>query len=66
MLLPRNANDPNHWRERAAQMRALALSVKEPRGDHPNDDLAADYDKLADRASTKANGRKPPSNGQPR
>ena len=28
-------------------MRALALSVKEPRGDHPNDDLAADYDKLA-------------------
>jgi len=47
-------------------MRGLALSVKEPRGDHPNDDLAADYDKLADRATTKANGRKPPSNGQPR
>jgi hypothetical protein len=29
-------------------------------------DLAADYDKLADRAAIKANGKKPPSNGQPR
>jgi hypothetical protein len=66
MLPPRNTNDPNHWRERAAQMRALGLSVKAPEAIILMNDLAADYDKLADRASTKANGRKPPSNGQPR
>jgi hypothetical protein len=29
-------------------------------------DLAADYDKLADRAALKANGRKSPPNGKPK
>jgi hypothetical protein len=32
---PRNTNDPNHWRDRAAQMRALALTMKDRR--HPDE-----------------------------
>ena len=26
----RNVGNPNHWRDRAAQMRALALTMKDP------------------------------------
>ena len=61
MRPPRNTNDPNHWRKRAAQMRALALTMKDPETVILMNDLAADYDKLADRAAIKANGRKPPA-----
>jgi hypothetical protein len=64
--MPRNTNDPNHWRDRAAQMRALALTMKDPETVILMNDLAADYDKLADRATLKANGKKSPPNGKPR
>ena len=49
----RNTNDPEHWRERAAQMRALALTMKDPEIIILMTDLAADYEKLADRAAAK-------------
>jgi hypothetical protein len=57
---PRNTNDPNHWRDRAARMRALALTMNDSEVVILMNDLAADYDKLADRAAIKANGKKPP------
>ena len=41
-------------------MRALALTMKDPETVILMNDLAADYDRLADRAAIKANGRKPP------
>jgi hypothetical protein len=56
---PRNTNDPNHWRDRAAQMRALALTMKDPETVILMNDLADDYDRLADRAAIKASGKKP-------
>jgi hypothetical protein len=62
----RNTNNPNHWRDRAAQMRALTLTMKAPETVILMNDLAADYDKLADRAAIKANGRKSPLNAKPR
>jgi hypothetical protein len=63
----RNTSDPRHWRERAAQMRALALTMKDTDVVVLMNDLAADYDKLADKAAAlKANGKKPPPNGKPR
>jgi hypothetical protein len=65
-MSPRNTNDPNHWRDRAAQMRALALTMKDPETVILMNDLAADYDKLADRAALKTNGKKSPPNGKPR
>ena len=54
MLKP-NTNDPNHWRDRAAQTRALARTMAEPTIAILMRDLAADYDKLADCAALKAN-----------
>jgi hypothetical protein len=54
MLKP-NTNDPNHWRHRAAQMRALAATVAEPTISSLIRDLAADYDKLAEGAALKGN-----------
>jgi hypothetical protein len=63
---PRNTNDPQHWRERAAQMRSLAATMAGSEAAILMTDLAADYDKLAERAAIRANGKKPPSNGKPR
>jgi len=63
---PRRTNDPKHWRDRAAQKRALALTMTDSETSILMNDLAADYDKLADRAAIKANGKKPPTNAKPR
>ena len=58
-LPPRNTNDPNHWRERAAQMRALAVTMRDTEVFVLMNDLAADYDTLADRAAARrADGSK--------
>jgi len=63
---PRNTNDPQHWRDRAAQIRALALTLNDSEVVILMNDLAADYEKIANRAAIKADARKPPANGQPR
>jgi hypothetical protein len=63
---PRNASDPKHWRDRAAQMRSLAVTMMGTQAAILMNDLAADYDKLAERAAIKANGKKSPSNSKPR
>jgi hypothetical protein len=42
-------------------MRALALTMKDPETVILMNDLADDYNRLADRAAIKASGRKPPA-----
>jgi hypothetical protein len=49
-----DTNDPQHWRDRAAQMRALALTMGDTDAAILMRDLAADYDKLAERAAIRA------------
>jgi hypothetical protein len=49
--------EPNHWRERAAQMRALALDTADAEAAAIMLKLAEDYDKLADRAELRARGQ---------
>ena len=61
-----DTNGPRHWRERAAQMRALAVKMAGSEAAILINDLAADYEKLAERAAIRANGKKPRSNGKPR
>jgi hypothetical protein len=51
--------NPQHWRDRAAQMRALALTMKDPEVIILMTDLAADYEKHAERAATKLAGKMP-------
>jgi hypothetical protein len=43
----RMTSSPQHWRDRAAQMRSLALTMKDREVITLMTDLAADYDKLA-------------------
>jgi hypothetical protein len=61
-----DTNDPEHWRERAAQMRALAVKMGDAEAAVLMRDLAADYEKLAERAQIRTKGNKPRSNGKPR
>jgi hypothetical protein len=46
-----NINDPQHWRDRAAEMRALAETMNDAETIAIMNRLADDYDKLADRAA---------------
>jgi hypothetical protein len=52
-------NDPKHWRDRAAEMRALAETMKDVETQAIMLRLAADYDKLADRAEARGAKRTP-------
>jgi hypothetical protein len=49
-------NDSKHWRDRAAEMRALADTMKSPDTAAIMLRLASDYDKLADRADARSKG----------
>jgi hypothetical protein len=49
---PNPTYDPKHWLDRAAEMRALSEAMAMLR-------LADDYDKLADRAAARADGKRP-------
>jgi hypothetical protein len=55
-----SVNDPKHWRDRAAAMRALAHTMKDPEAVKIMNRLADDYDKLADRAALRSDGQVPP------
>ena len=48
----RNTSDPQHWRDRAAQMRALALTTTNSEAAGLMNDLTAEYDILAGRAAS--------------
>lgn len=47
-------NDAKHWRDRAAEMRVLAEDMGDARTATLMNDLANDYDKLAQRAEERA------------
>ena len=54
-----SVNHPKHWRDRAAAMRALAHTMKDPEAVKIMNRLADDYDKLADRAALRSDGQVP-------
>ena len=56
----RNTSDPRHWRDRAAQMRALAFMMKDDEVVTLMTDLAADYDELAERAAARRTNESTP------
>jgi hypothetical protein len=46
-------NDPKHWRDRTAEMRAIASTMIDAETIGIMNRLADDYDKLADRAAQR-------------
>jgi hypothetical protein len=55
-------NDPNHWYDRAAAMRALSEVMNNAEVRATMLRLADEYDKLTDRAAERARGdRTPPT-----
>jgi hypothetical protein len=55
-----NIDDPKHWRDRAAEMRALSDTMTDPQTIAIMRRLADDYDKLAERAAVRSKGDVPP------
>ena len=49
-------NNPEHWRERAEEMRAIASGMKDPETIATMRRIAEDYDRLAERAAHRASG----------
>jgi hypothetical protein len=47
-------NDPQHWLQRAAEMRILADSVEDPVSKATMLRIAQDYDRLAERAEQRS------------
>jgi hypothetical protein len=58
-----HVNNPKHWRDRAAEMRALADTMKDTEAIKIMRRLADDYDKLADRAQQRSGGGSVPPGG---
>jgi hypothetical protein len=50
----RSINDPKHWRDRAAELRSLAMVTVDDQTQDIMYRLADDYDKLADRTAERA------------
>ena len=57
-MVPRDINDPEHWRGRAAKMRALALTMRGTESAILLNDLATHYDGLTNRAARRNAGAK--------
>ena len=58
--MPASYNDSKHWRDRAAEMRAISELITDPETVAIMLRLANDYDLLADRADIRSNGGVPP------
>jgi hypothetical protein len=59
--MPRRTNDPQHWRDRAAQTRLLASKMAASDAAILLNDLAFEYDL----AAIRANGKEPPLTSKP-
>jgi hypothetical protein len=53
------AENPKHWRDKAAKMRGTAIKIAGSHAAILMNDLATDYDKQAGKVAVKANGTPP-------
>jgi cytochrome c553 len=57
-------NDPQHWRERAKEARAMAEEMVDPISKQNMLDVAANYEHLAKRAEDRRSGNIPKPRGE--
>jgi hypothetical protein len=62
MASPSYINDPEHWRSRAREARAIAEQMTDADSRSAMLRIADDYDQLAERAAARAAGRSEKSN----
>jgi hypothetical protein len=60
LMATRSVNNPGHWLERAAEMRALADAMQDAETTRSMKRLAEEYERLADRAALRSDGQVPP------
>jgi hypothetical protein len=60
MPVPSLYNDSDHWRERAQQMRLVAHGIADAKARSIMLRIAQDYEKLAERAELRTDGRTAP------
>jgi hypothetical protein len=53
-------NDPEHWRDRARQTRAMAETVTDSAAKRAMMAVAGEYDEVAKRAEDRRSGKMPP------
>jgi hypothetical protein len=46
-------NDPDYWRKRGEEMRTLAAGITHPQSKRTMQQIAKDYDRLAERAEQR-------------
>jgi hypothetical protein len=51
-------NDPEYWRKRAEEARALATQMNDPMSKEMMLGIAKDYERLAERAAERAKGKR--------
>lgn len=54
-------NDPEHWRNRANEARALAEQIQDPQSREAMLRIASDYERLATRAQQRSQGSAHPN-----
>jgi hypothetical protein len=47
------ADDPRHWRHRAAEARAVADEIDDPQSKRDMEEVARTYDRMAERAEAR-------------
>jgi hypothetical protein len=57
--MPSHLNDPEHWRDRAKEARAMAQEMADPVSKQRMLDVAANYEHLAKRAEDRRTGKIP-------
>jgi len=56
--MPRLIDNPEHWRDRAEEARAMAAQLSDPEARRMMEDVAKTYDKLAERAEERVRADK--------
>ena len=59
-MAPLFVDNPEHWRQRAAEARAIADQLRDSQSKHDMEEVAKTYDRMAERAEERMKKNRPP------